>query len=86
MINQAQSLNPLANLEDTIRKHWQKFLPKMFNRLEQTGELDDKIAQAAQWTIELVNLTIQTTGASMWEAWEVTRETYAILPAEDEDE
>jgi hypothetical protein len=77
--------NPLANLEETIRAHWQKYRPRMCAELEAAGELDDSIQAAAERTREAV-LSLTEKGMPLWQAWEAVREEWAILPAEDEEE
>ena len=80
--------NPLTNLEETIREHWQKYLPKMSAELQAEGQLETSIQSAAQKTRDAMALQMSK-GMQFWEAWEMIREQWAILPAEedyDEDE
>jgi hypothetical protein len=77
--------NPLTNLEETIRQHWQTYRPKMWAELEQAGELEERIQTAADRTREAVARLTQQ-GQSEWEAWQAVREDWAILPAEEDGE
>jgi hypothetical protein len=76
--------NPLVDLEQTIRAHWQKYRPRMCAELAAAGELDDSIRAAAERTREAV-LSLTEKGVPLWQAWEAVREEWAILPAEDEE-
>lgn len=79
--------NPLTNLKETIRTHWQEHRPKMVAELKASGQLEEAIAAAERLTVELVYQMVAATGCSIREAWMEVREQHAILPAEtDEDE
>jgi hypothetical protein len=80
----AVSPNPLANLEQTIREHWEEARPNMVARLKQRGIYDECIRNAARSTEEAV-LDMQAEGASLLAAWEAVRTWYAILPTEEDD-
>jgi len=75
--------NPLTNLRQTIREHWQKYRPKMVAQLTASGDLERLIETAATLTEEAVfNLTSR--GLPLWEAWMQIREEWAILPSEED--
>ncbi len=79
------SMNPLTDLRATIRTHWQKYCPRRWATLEAAGRLDEAIEAAARNTEAAVDEQMQR-GLSLWEAWEVVREEWAILPAEEDEE
>ena len=75
--------NPLTNLRQTIREHWQKYRPQMVAQLTASGDLERLIETAATLTEEAVfNLTSR--GLPLWEAWMQIREEWAILPSEED--
>jgi hypothetical protein len=81
-MNEGRILNPLTNLEETIRTHWLSYRPAMSAELEAAGTLDDSIRRAAANTKEAVQQLIDK-GHALLEAWEGVREQWAILPAEE---
>jgi hypothetical protein len=86
--------NPLSTLRRDIRAHWQKYRPQMTARLEEAGELADRVETAAHQTeeavlsyVEKAQGTILTPAQAFWQAWEIYRNEWAFLPAEvNEDE
>lgn len=83
----AVSDNPLANLDERIRAHWEKYLPHMSAALKAQGKFDECVAAAVQLTEDAVfhyrgdGLDAQQ---SLLQAWEMFREEWAFLPAEEE--
>lgn len=84
--------NPLTTLRRDIRVHWQKYCPKMTDRLDAEDKLDQAIEDAARATEEAVLSYVQqaqetTPAQAFWQAWEIYRNAWAFLPAEvNEDE
>jgi len=78
------SPNPLANLEQTIREHWEEARPNMVARLKARDIYDESVRNAARSTEEAV-LDLQAGGASLLAAWEAVRTWYALLPTEEDD-
>ncbi len=82
--------NPLTNLEAQIRAHWAEHRPKMVAALEAAGKLEQAIAQAAEDTKEaVINHTAENgkgrnSAEVFFEAWELYRNEWAFLPAEEE--
>ena len=77
--------DPLENLEETTRQHWAKYLPKMTAELAaQPGELEKAIQNAVKFTQEEV-ARLEQQGLNRLQAWEMTRETWIILPPEPEE-
>jgi hypothetical protein len=90
--------NPLTNLSQQIRAHWARYRPKMFAEMEVGGTLEAAIDHAARQTEEAVfdyvsrNSKEMNPAQAFFTAWEIFREEWAFLPAEegfaedDEDE
>jgi hypothetical protein len=76
--------NPLTNLRETIKQHWQQYRPKMCAELTAKGRLEIAIDNAANRTIEAVMASIDK-GIPLLDAWEQVREEWAILPAEEDE-
>ena len=74
----------LDSLGFQIKDHWKEHRPRMYRELEQMGQLDQSVYEAQE-----------RTGAAHWEliqagmddhaAWEMIREQWAFLPAEEDD-
>lgn len=79
------SLNPLTTLHDDTKQHWRKYCPDKVAGLEAQGALDEAIDQAVELTENAV-LDAVAGGADFWAAWEMYREQWAFLPAEEADE
>jgi hypothetical protein len=83
------SNNPLSTLRADIRAHWKKYLPRMTKRLAEAGTLEARIEEAARQTEEAVLSYVQAAQGStfspaqaFWQAWEIYRNDWAFLPAE----
>ena len=81
--------NPLTNLEAQIRAHWEKYRPKMVARLKAGGEYDRAVRVAAALTVDAVisyrPSVPMNSGAAFWQAWELFRNEWAFLPAEEDE-
>ena len=66
--------------------HWQEHRPNMYRELVEAGKLQSALEEAAKQTaLELDQL--MEAGWTYHSAWEAVRETYLLLPQEeDEDE
>jgi len=73
-------------------EHWRKFRPKMVAEMESKGILEEMLLEAERNTKnEMYDLTMQlfkqggsTPQQAHDRAWEIVREKYIFLPAEDE--
>jgi hypothetical protein len=63
-------------------EHWRKYRPK-YAQLFQSGELYERAEKAAQQTNKEYQNGI-TNGMLSHESWEVVRERYLFLPAEED--
>lgn len=81
--------NPMTNLPQQIREHWAHYRPKMFAEMEAKGVLDAAIERAAQMTEDAVFSYSSNPPEGMspaqafWAAWEMYRNEWAFLPAEE---
>jgi hypothetical protein len=78
--------NPLTDLKQTARAHWQKYRPTMVRQLEEMGQLEDALDAAVELTTQEVHQLRTATGCSVFEAWMEVRQNYVILPAEADEE
>lgn len=77
--------NPLTTLREYTEAHWREYCPGKVADLEAQGALDKAIDQAVERTENAI-LDAVAEGADFWAAWELYREKWAFLPAEDDDE
>jgi hypothetical protein len=78
-----KDLVELADLEQVIERHWQTHRPAMYTALQEQGELEGAIRQAAENTRGAVRQLVDEQGMPFLYAWETVREMWAILPAEE---
>ena len=71
----------LQNWIEMGRKHWKEHLPTRYRELKQAGTLDQALNDAAEQTYREVS-ALEENGFSPDEAWQMTRETYLLPPAE----
>lgn len=75
-------------------RHWREHRPKMVRELEAKGRLQEALYEAQELTTDEMlaimerleteqGLTVQQSKDA---AWEIVRERYLFLPAEDDDE
>lgn len=83
-LNALNQVNPLTNLEQTIRRHWQQHRPRMYQELEQSGQLEQAIQTASALTKEATYQMVYDLGITLYEAWAEVRHQWAILPSEEE--
>lgn len=80
--------NPLYKIDEDIAAHWEEHRPKMTARLKAAGQFEQAVKTAAALTTEAV-ITYNPPGGCnggqiFWEAWELFREEWAFLPAEED--
>jgi hypothetical protein len=78
---QRREVVQLVVSEDAVRKHWQRYRPKMYRELEQRGSLEESVRQAVQQTKDALVDALQA-GMNPDQAWESVREMWAFLPPE----
>lgn len=78
--------NPLTDLKETARAHWQKYRPMMYQQLEAAGQVENALDAAVELTTQEVHQLRMATGCSVFEAWMEVRQNYVILPAEADEE
>jgi hypothetical protein len=83
-------MTPLTQYGQMAEKHWREFLPKMVRELEAKGLLHETLLEAEEKTKEeMANLRIElmkqglTADQAHRQAWEMVREKYILLPAEE---
>lgn len=65
------------------RQHWKEFLPKRYKALKEAGILEGSLRYAAEQTYLEVS-QFEEAGFQPDEAWQMVREEYLILRAEDD--
>lgn len=75
----------LQNWISLARESWKEHNPKLFKELSQQGKLGEALKDAAERTHQEMS-ELEAQGYQTHEAWEMTREMYLILPAEEDDE
>jgi hypothetical protein len=76
--------NPLTTLRQDIETHWREHRPGMVAELEAAGTLAEAIEAAATQTENAV-LEAVSQGTDFWQAWDLYRQQWAFLPAEEAD-
>ena len=80
--------NPLTNLDAQIRAHWEKYRPNMVARLKAEGKYDRAVRIATALTVDAVlsytPAEPMNGGQAFWQAWELFRNEWAFLPAEED--
>ena len=66
------------------KEYWRKFRPQYYASLEKSGQVEEAVNQAAEWTEEALEKLLQR-GLKYHEAWEMLREEW-LFPPGDEDE
>ncbi|MCL4299226.1 MAG: hypothetical protein KJ077_26060 [Anaerolineae bacterium] len=75
-----------AELLKITREHWAKYRPRAFARLQQSDYLEEAIRNAVTQTMTAMAQMVTQRGLEPWEAWELIREEWILLPAEEESE
>jgi hypothetical protein len=73
----------LDNWVELGRLHWKEFLPKRYEALKEAGILEESLRYAAEQTYLEVS-QFEEAGFQPDEAWQMVREEYLILRAEDD--
>lgn len=83
-------MTPLTQYGRMAEKHWREHRPKMVRELERTGRLHQMLLEADEKTKdEMATLRTQlmqqgsTAQQAHDQAWEMVREKYILLPAEE---
>lgn len=70
-------------------KHWREHCPKLVQRLESEGRLQEALAEADKQTNDEMETLMRhlrkqgsTSAQAYTQAWEMIREKYVLLPAE----
>jgi hypothetical protein len=84
---------PITGYGMMAEAHWREHRPNMVRELEAQGKLEAALYEAQERTLDELlaledKLTAQglTTDQASRQAWEMVRENYIILPAEEDDE
>jgi len=83
--------NPVSELNSSpwvnqAKEHWKKYCPKLYAELQKTGVLHERAVEAAEQTENDLLDAVNNHGVDYQAAWEVVRERYIFLPAEDDQE
>ena len=82
---------PLTGYGLMAKRHWTEFRPQMVKELEAQGKLEEALYEAQETTLdEMDDLTRKlvkeqklTAQQAHDQAWEMIREKYILLPAEE---
>ena len=85
---------PITGYGMMAERHWREFRPKMVRELEAQGKLEEALYEAQKRTLDEMEVIMERleTGQGMTVqrskdvAWEMVRERYILLPAEEEPE
>lgn len=87
-----EAIQSVNGLKAMARNHWKKYLPKMFEQLTQTGELESALNEAAETTLQAVQQTkvhLMKMHPGIGEemalnsAWEIHKEELILQEAEE---
>ena len=86
-----QLMQPLTQYGLMAEKHWRQFRPRMVRELEARGTLHEMLLEAEEKTdqeLDSIRRKLIQQGLTPQQAhdqaWEMVRERYILLPAEDE--
>jgi len=77
---------PLGSLGLQIKAHWKQHRPKMYRELEQACRLDQAVYLAQERTRDAFADLVSNQGVPAGQADEATRELWAFLPSEEDDD
>ena len=82
----------LEQLKDLARSHWKEHRPKLYQSLKKSGELEQRVEDAARLTLDAFNLEkdrLEKIGMSPSQAseiaWELVREEWILLRSEEHE-
>lgn len=83
---------PITEYGLMAERHWREFRPKMVRELEVQGKLEEALYEAQERTLDEMLATMEqletqqgmTVQQSRDVAWEIVRERYILLSAEEE--
>lgn len=88
---QKQLMMPLTRYGLMAEKHWREHRPKMMQELEAAGRLHELLLEAQEKTedeMDTLRRQLMQQGLTAQQAhdqaWEMVREKYVLLPAENE--
>lgn len=75
-------------------RHWREHRPNMVRELEAQGKLEEALYEAQEQTLDEMEAITErleteqglTVQQAHDQAWEIVRERYILLPAEEDDE
>lgn len=73
----------LKNWISLARESWKENNPTLYKELNRSGKLGTALKEAAERTYSEMS-ELEASGHSPQEAWEMTREKYLLLPAEEQ--
>jgi hypothetical protein len=76
--------NPLSNLKEETRQHWEQYLPRYTAHLKAQGKFDLMLKEAVQSTLDAYSRMVEK-GATPQNAWEALREEWCLLPPEPKE-
>ena len=81
----------LNQLKELGRKHWKQHRPKLFQALQQSGEFEESLNQAAKDTLDAYQQTKSQLlkngykpNQAQESAWELVREEWLLRPSEEQ--
>ncbi len=82
----------LEQLKELARSHWKRHLPKFYQNLKKSGDLEKRVENAAKFTLNAFNLEKEKLLKKGWKpqeasevAWELVREEWILLRSEEQE-
>ncbi len=82
----------LERLKDLARCHWKEHRPKLYRSLKKSGELEERVENAARLTLDAFTLEkdrLEKTGMNPSQAieiaWELVSEEWILLRSEEHE-
>ncbi len=85
---------PITGYGMMAERHWREHRPNMVRELEAQGKLEEALYEAQEQTLDEMEAITErleseqglTVQQAHDQAWEIVRERYILLPAEEDDE
>lgn len=77
-----ESPSPLG-LYRLAKRHWQQYRPKMYQQLQQSGQLHQALLSAQEWTAQTL-ARLEQQGVPSLQAKEVVMQEWVLLPSEED--
>lgn len=74
-----QDLYSKAWMKTEARQHWKRHLPRLFNRLKNSGKLEQSLDEAAQKTRSAMDALVEKAKLKPDEAWPEVRHEWIVL-------